>query len=106
DVVIENAFDIGNELKNKRTTSIIVIHNDTIIGERYTSIFSKETPQLGWSMTKSMMNTFIGMMVMNGKLDVLQHNLFPEWAKDNRKNITLHNLLQMNSGLEWDEDYT
>lgn len=106
DVAIENAFDVGNELNNKRTTSVLVIHNDTIIGERYASPFSKDTPQLGWSMTKSMMNTFIGMMVMNGKLDVLQHNLFPEWAKDNRKNITLHNLLQMNSGLTWDEDYT
>ena len=29
----------------------------------------------------------------------------PQWQADERKNITLNNLLQMQSGLQWNEDY-
>ena len=103
---IDGAFDSGDQLSFKRTTSVVVIHRDTIVGERYFKTFDKHTPQLGWSMTKSLMNTFVGLMVKDSTLDIQTNNLFPEWKGDNRKDITLNNLLQMNSGLEWSEDYT
>ncbi|MBK9737863.1 MAG: serine hydrolase [Saprospiraceae bacterium] len=103
---IDGVFDSGDNLSLIRTTSVVVIHRDTIVGERYFYTFDKTTPQLGWSMTKSLMNTFVGLMVKDSTLTIQKNNLFPEWSGDSRKDITLNNLLQMNSGLEWSEDYT
>ena len=57
-------------------------------------------------MTKSITGTLIGMRQFEGKLNVDDKALFPEWQNDARKDITISNLLQMNSGLEWDENYS
>ncbi|WBX73577.1 serine hydrolase [Tenacibaculum pacificus] len=90
--------------KNK-TRSVVVIYNDKIIAEKYANGFDKNSKQLGWSMTKSIASTIVGILQCKGKINVADTNLFDEWKNDKRKNITLHNLLQMNSGLEWVEDY-
>ncbi len=103
--VVETAFDDGKTFSQKRTSTVLVIHRDTMIAEMYAPPVHKDMPQLGWSMTKSLMNTFAGLMVLNGKVDPAQNSLFPEWVNDERKNITLNDLLFMNSGLEWNEDY-
>jgi CubicO group peptidase (beta-lactamase class C family) len=60
---------------------------------------------LGWSMTKSILSTVYGIMQYQGKLSVQDRAPILEWENDDRKEITLHNLLQMNSGLAWDENY-
>ena len=56
-------------------------------------------------MTKSITSAVLGVLEKQGKINVNQTNLFPEWENDERSKITLNNLLQMNSGLEWVEDY-
>ncbi|MFZ1705868.1 MAG: serine hydrolase [Saprospiraceae bacterium] len=106
ETAVENAFDLGRKIDIKKTTAVLVIHKDTLIAEAYAKPFEINSLQLGWSMTKSLMNTFIGLMVMNGKVDLSQHSLFPSWKNDDRKNITLNDLLHMSSGLSWEEDYT
>ncbi|CAM1334266.1 serine hydrolase domain-containing protein [Tenacibaculum aestuariivivum] len=98
--VIDTLFNSKN-----KTRSVIVIYNDKIIAEKYANGFDKNSKQLGWSMTKSITSTIVGIMQCEGKINVNSSNLFEEWKNDNRKNITLHNLLQMNSGLAWKEDY-
>lgn len=103
---INDAFDPDFSISDKRTTAVLVVHKDTIVAEKYAAPFKYSSPQLGWSMAKSVMNTFIGLMVYNGKIDLSQQNLFAEWKNDERSKISLNNLLQMSSGLEWEEDYT
>ncbi len=88
-----------------KTRSVVVLYKDKIIAEKYDDGFTKESLQIGWSMTKSITSTMFGILRCQGKIDVQTDNLFKEWENDERKNITLHNLLQMNSGLEWTEDY-
>ncbi len=63
---------------------------------------------LGWSMTKSILNALIGIRVRQGELAIDQKALFPEWCErpeDARCNITVLELLQMSSGLHFDETY-
>ena len=88
-----------------KTRAILVIHKDKIIAERYDTGFNKESLLLGWSMTKSITSTLFGVLQCQGKMDVYEKAPFEDWQNDDRKNITIHNLLQMNSGLEWNEDY-
>ena len=104
--VVDSAFDLEGGKPEKRTSAIIVIHRDTLVAEKYLAPATAASLQTGWSMTKSLMNAFVGLMVQNGKLDPSNNHLFREWDKDGRSNITLNDLLQMQSGLAWEEDYT
>lgn len=102
--IVENAFDKKGE-KNKRTRSVLVIYKDKIIAEKYADGFDKNSKILGWSMTKSLTATYFGILQKLGKIDIMKPAPIKEWRNDERKNITLNDLLHMNSGLEWEEDY-
>ena len=90
--------------KNK-TRAVVVIYKDQIIAEKYAEGFDKNSRILGWSMTKSLLSTVYGVLQHQGKINVMDKAPIASWQNDQRKNITIHNLLQMNSGLEWDENY-
>ena len=105
DAAVANAFDENGKL-NKRTRSVIVIYKDKIIAEKYASGIDKNSKILGWSMTKSITATMFGILQKQGKLDINKPAPISEWAKDERAKITINDLLHMNSGLEWEEDYT
>ena len=93
-------FDSFNQ-----TRATVVVYKNQIIAERYADGFTKNSKLLGWSMTKSIVSTLYGVLEHQNKIDLESKGLFEEWKNDERKNITIHNLLQMNSGLEWVEDY-
>jgi CubicO group peptidase (beta-lactamase class C family) len=101
---VANAFDQKGQ-KDKRTRSVVVVYKDKIIAEKYADGFSKNSRILGWSMTKSITATYFGILQKQGKIDIMKPAPIAEWKNDERKKITLNNLLQMNSGLEWEEDY-
>jgi CubicO group peptidase (beta-lactamase class C family) len=104
-VAIENAFDKNGE-KKKRTRSVIVIYKDKIIAEKYADDFNKNSKILGWSMTKSITGTLFGILQKQDKIDITQPAPIDEWKNDERSKITTNDLLQMNSGLEWEENYS
>lgn len=104
DTAVANAFDKKGE-KNKRTRSVLVVYKDQIIAEKYAQNFDKESKLLGWSMTKSITATLFGILQKQGKIDIHQPAPIKEWAADNRSKITISDLLHMNSGLEWEENY-
>jgi CubicO group peptidase (beta-lactamase class C family) len=103
--VIENAFDKKGE-KNKRTRSVIVIYKNKIIAEKYADGFNKNSRILGWSMTKSLTATYFGILQKQGKFDIMKPAPIAEWKSDERSKITTNDLLHMNSGLEWEENYS
>ena len=98
--VIDQLFNPVNQ-----TRATLVIYRGHIIAERYAEGYNKNSRMLGWSMTKSITSTLFGILQYQGKLDVFEKAPVKDWQNDDRKEITIHNLLQMNSGLEWNEDY-
>lgn len=101
---VAQAFDAKGE-KSKRTRAVVVLYKDHLIYEQYADGFTKDSRLLGWSMTKSLTGTYFGILQYQGKIDIRKPAPIAAWQKDDRKKITLHNLLQMNSGLEWEEQY-
>jgi CubicO group peptidase (beta-lactamase class C family) len=101
---VATAFDKNDE-KIRRSRAVIVIYKDKIIAEQYAPKFSKNSKILGWSMTKSVMATLFGILEKQGKFDISKPAPIPEWNHDKRQKITVADLLHMNSGLEWNEDY-
>ena len=101
---LDEAFDHNHE-KIKRTRSVLVIYKDKIIAEKYDTGFSKKSKILGWSMTKSITATMFGILQKQGKFDIYKPAPIADWKTDQRSKITTNDLLHMNSGLEWDENY-
>ena len=75
------------------------------MAERYREGLSARTRLLSWSMAKSFTNALVGIMYGDGLVDVFAPTGIPEWQGDDRATITLNDLMQMQSGLEWNEDY-
>ncbi|MGW9686234.1 serine hydrolase domain-containing protein [Flagellimonas sp. 2504JD1-5] len=99
------AMAFGNP-EVQKTRTLLILYKGHLLKEKYVDGFTKDTPILGWSMTKSVLATCFGILEHQGKLDMSWPAPITEWEKDDRKNITLNHLLRMQSGLEWDEDYS
>jgi CubicO group peptidase (beta-lactamase class C family) len=84
---------------------IVVVKNGAIVSEKYSAGFTKETPLLGWSMTKTVNAFLVGELVKQGKMNLAVTNLFDSWKDDNRAKISLSDLMAMHSGLIWNEGY-
>ena len=89
----------------RKTRAVLVLYKDQIIAEKYSEGFTKDSRLLGWSMTKSIMSTVFGILEHQQKINIQDKAPVESWQNDARKEITIHNLLQMNSGLKWDENY-
>jgi CubicO group peptidase (beta-lactamase class C family) len=87
------------------TLALVVVHNGHVVREMYGPETDASTTLISWSMAKSITQALVGMAVGDGLLSIDDDHLFPEWEHDDRANITLGNLLNMTSGLEWLEDY-
>ena len=107
DAVVGRAF--GDDLDEAAraalgTRAVVVLHDGELVAERYADGFAARTPQLGWSMAKSVANLLTGVMVADGRVAVDDDALRPEWT-DGRSGITVDDLMRGTSGLEWDETY-
>ncbi|WP_127136667.1 serine hydrolase domain-containing protein [Flagellimonas oceanensis] len=94
------------EPETQKTRTLLILYKGHLIAEKYIDGFDKDTPILGWSMTKSVLASCYGVLEHQGKLEMDWPAPIPEWKDDDRKDITLNHLLRMQSGLAWDEDYT
>ncbi len=88
------------------TRAIVVMHGGEIVAERYADGFDAETRFVGWSMSKTVTATLIGMMVADGRLALDESPPIDHWqrAGEPRGEITLRQLLQMRSGLRHAEN--
>ncbi|WP_454849921.1 serine hydrolase domain-containing protein [Rhizobium binxianense] len=85
--------------------AMVVVQNGRIIGEAYGEGFSAGTPLVGWSMTKTVNAAIIGRLMLDGRIALDDTRLLPQWANDRRSEIRLSDLLGMESGLAFNEDY-
>lgn len=85
--------------------AVVVVHGGRVVAEAYGHGFSQDSPLLGWSMTKTVNTALIGRLLMEQRLRLDESNLFPEWAGDDRASIRIADLLAMESGLAFNENY-
>ena len=101
---VDWAFDAENA-KGKRSRAVVVIYKDKVIAEKYAKGYTEKSKLLGWSMTKSITATYYGILAQQNRLKLTDRLNIPSWNTDRRHCIQLQHLLQMNSGLEWEERY-
>ena len=101
--VIDKA--LRDTVGNKGTFAVAVAYKNQLIAEKYHAGFSSKNRFLSWSMAKSITNALVGIMLKKGLMNVKERCDIADWKNDERSTITLENLMHMNSGLKWNEDY-
>jgi CubicO group peptidase (beta-lactamase class C family) len=107
DKAVDDALTDDTPAKEIDTRAIVVVYDGRIVAERYAPGYDRSMRFLGWSESKSMTSTFIGTLIASGELAMDDPAPVAEWkgANDPRGKITLRNLLNMSSGLAFDEPY-
>ncbi|HNI43725.1 MAG TPA: serine hydrolase [Chitinophagales bacterium] len=100
--IVNEFYSLEEFLIRTQTTSFLVIRNDTILYENYFNGFDMDRPSIVFSVSKAITTTLVGIAIKEGHIKNLQEPVYkyiPEFANDNRRNITLEHLIQMTSGL-------
>jgi CubicO group peptidase (beta-lactamase class C family) len=98
---LDRAFAEPAQGPPRGTKAVIVLHDDRVIAERYGTGYNIDTPLLAWSVSKSVVNALIGILVRQGRLSVGAPAPVPAWRdpSDPRHAITIEELMRMTSGL-------
>lgn len=103
----EMAFD--RFLEKYRTVAFLVIQRDTVVYERYFKGYGPGRMHTSFSMAKSVMSMLVGCAIADGLItDVHQPvtDLIPELKQHGFTGVTVEHLLQMTSGLKFNESYS
>lgn len=102
---LDNAMQALHKGEPAYTRAFLVLYDGKIVGERYAPGFDKNSRLIGWSMSKSLNAAVIGVLVKAGKLNPNAPAPVPEWKGTVKEKITLKELLQQTTGLDFTEDY-
>lgn len=104
---LDDAFAEPGAEPLRNTRAVAVVYDGKLIAERYAPGFGPDMPMLGWSMSKSVTNALVGLLVGQGRLALEDPAPVPEWRSpdDPRHEITLDQLMRMSSGLAFEEIY-
>jgi CubicO group peptidase (beta-lactamase class C family) len=102
---LDHAFEEPAEPPFRRTKAVVVVHDGKVIAERYADGVGIETPLLGFSMTKSVINALIGLLTQQGLVTPSMTAPIAEWrgTDDPRREIEIEHLMRMTTGLALDE---
>jgi CubicO group peptidase (beta-lactamase class C family) len=98
---IDRLFDLS--FQDSATQGVVLIKNGLLVGERYADGFSTDSYGTSWSMAKSFYAALIGISIDRGEIMSLDDPvaLYLEYFNDERRDITLRDLLNMTSGLDF-----
>lgn len=102
-----NTYDLNDFLRRNRVAGMLIIKDGEIMLERYAQGNGAQTRWTSFSVGKSVTSTLIGLAVQDGKLqlDDLVTQYLPQFQGTAYDGVTVKHLLQMSSGVAWNEDY-
>ena len=95
-------------LKKTNTSGFLVIHEGKVIFDYFSNNFNAETHHISWSMSKTLVAALVGIAVHEGQISSVEdpvEQYAPILAQSPYKGVTIKNVLQMSSGVRFDEDY-
>ncbi len=97
--------------KSVNLHSVLVIRNGYIVADAYKHPYTPDTKHDQASVTKSITSTLIGTAIQKGYIENVEQKVLDFYPDriirnndENKKAITIKDLLTMKAGLEWDEN--
>ena len=100
---LDRLFDLAFE--DAATQAVVLIKDGYLIGERYAEGFDEQSFGTSWSMAKSIYAALIGISIDQGEIGSLDDPVskYISAFADERNGITIRDLLDMTSGLDFPE---
>ena len=97
----------GQFLADSSTDGIVILHRGALVFEQYANGMTARSPHILMSVSKSMLGLIAGVLAGQGELDVERPvtDYVPEVAKTAYAGATVRHLLDMRTGVVFDEDY-
>lgn len=97
-------------MEDNKTVALMVIKNDTIVYENYFAKYDTASIVPSFSMAKSFVSALMGIAVEEGHIKSVKEpitNYIPELSENDPRfnNITIEHVLNMESGIEYEENY-
>ncbi len=90
------------------TNALLIIKEGQIVAEIYRNNTKESTRFIGWSMTKSIVGLLVGCALQDGFIKSLDEPIskyLPELQKGGYEGVTIKQVLQMRSGVDYEERY-
>ncbi len=95
-------------LDQRAVTGFVVLHDGRLVDERYRLGTGPDDRRISWSMAKSLLSALLGVVLADGDvagLDEPVTRYAPSLAGTAYDGASLRDVLQMSSGVRFDEDY-
>ena len=102
-------YDLYDVLSLNRVSGLLIIRNGEILFEKYLLGNNEHTRWMSMSVVKSITATLIGSAIQDGFIKSIDDpivNYLPRFKGSAYDGVTVRNLLQMSSGVAWNETYT
>jgi len=101
-------FNTMDFLDSSYTQGFLVLQNDTIVYENYWRGQTETTRHISWSMAKSVISALLGIAQEEGHMGSVDKNVeeyLPELIGSGYEGVKVKDVLQMSSGVKFNEDY-
>jgi len=101
-------YSLEDYFKRNFVTGFLVLHDNQILAEKYFHEADRTSRFVSQSLSKSIVSILVGAAVEEGLIKSIADPVtkyLPYLAKSGYRNVTVKNLLQMSTGVEYSEDY-
>jgi CubicO group peptidase (beta-lactamase class C family) len=94
--------------EGRNTQGVVVVRDGVIVAEWYADGAGPDSWVASWSVAKSFTSATVGIAIEEGLIPGVDEPMttwYPTFAGTEREDMTLRDVLQMGSGLDWVEDY-
>ena len=107
--VFEDAVvTLDDYIRSHNVAGLLVIKDGVVVYERYELGNSAESLWISFSVAKSVTSLLVGAAIQDGyikNVDEKVSDYLPRLKNSSYDDVTVRNLMQMSSGVQWDEDY-
>jgi CubicO group peptidase (beta-lactamase class C family) len=100
--------ELSDWLEQRAVTAIVVLKDGALVHERYLRGTRAEDRRVSWSVAKSFLSALFGILLAEGAIDSLDDPVTryaPTLRGSAYDGATIRNVLQMSSGVRFDENY-
>jgi hypothetical protein len=102
-------FDLYDYVSRNRVAGLLILQAGSIVLEHYEHGLGPDTRWISMSMAKSISTTLVGAAIQDGYIGGVDEPLtryLPELAGGGYDGVSIRHLMQMTSGVRWDDTHT
>lgn len=101
-------YTLDDFIEQNSVVGLLIVKNENVVFENYTNGNDQDSRWISFSVTKSVSSMLIGAAIQDGFIESVDDpvtDYLPRLKGSAYEQATIKNVLQMASGVEWNEDY-